>query len=138
MSKPTYRGLSFGLRLASALIAVLGAFAIFSDKPLVIQVFMHPPVSEVSNLLLSMLKGLGGVMLMLSAMLFFAARNPARNVAILDGFILGLCAISLSTVMSVNVLNGIYSPHLIWGKALAQLALAGLLLYARPREGLAQ
>lgn len=45
MSKPPYRGLSFGLRLVSALIAVLGMFAIFSSKPLVMQLFMHPPAS---------------------------------------------------------------------------------------------
>jgi hypothetical protein len=133
MSKPPYRGLSFGLRLASALVAVFGAFAIFSGKPLVMQVFMHPPASEVSNLLLSMLKGFGGVMLTISAMLFFAARNPVRNVAIIDGLILGLCALSLSAMLSVKILNGIYSPYLIWGKALGHLGLAGLLLYARPR-----
>lgn len=138
MSKPPYRALSFGLRLASALIAVLGAFEIFIGKPLVMQLFMHPPASEVSNLLLSMLKGLGGVMVMLSAMLFFAARDPVRNVAIIDGMILGLCVLSLTAALSVKILDGIYSPYLIWGKALGLLVFAGVLLYARPRQGAVQ
>jgi len=133
MSKPPYRELSFGLRLASALLAVLGAFEIFSGKPLVMQLFMHPPASEVSNLLLSMLKGLGGVMVMLSAMLFSAARDPARNVAIIDGMIVGLCVLSITAALSVKILDGIYSPYLIWGKALGLLVLAGVLLSARPR-----
>jgi hypothetical protein len=133
MSKPPYRALSFGLRLASALIAVLGVFEIFSSKPLVMQLFMHPPASEVSNLLLSMLKGLGGVMVMLSAMLFSAARDPARNVAIIDGMIVGLCVLSLTAALSVKILDGIYSPYLIWGKALGLLVFAAVLLSARPR-----
>ena len=134
MSKPPYRGLSFGLRLVSALIAVLGMFAIFSSKPLVVQLFMHPPASEVSNLLLAILKSLGGVMLMVSVMLFFAARDPVRNVAIIDAFILGLCVLSLAALLSVKLLDGIYPAYLVWGTALARLA--AVLFYARPRETL--
>ena len=85
MSNPPYRGLSFGLRLVSALIAVGGVSMIFSGKPLILTVFMHPPASEVSTLLLALLKEVGGLMLMLSVMLFLAARDPQRNVAIIDG-----------------------------------------------------
>jgi len=134
MSKPPYRALSFVLRLVSALIAVAGVFMILSGKPLIVQLFMHPPASEVSNLLLSLIKGFGGVMLMVSVMLFVAARDPARNVAVIDGLIVGLCALSLSAVLSVKLLDGIYPGYLIWATALIRLALAGLLFYARPRE----
>jgi hypothetical protein len=137
MSKPPYRALSFGLRLVSALIAVASMFMILSGKPLIVWVFMHPPASEVSNLLLALVKELGGIMFMVSVMLFLAARDPARNVAIFDGLIVGLCVLSLTAVLSVKMLDGIYPAYLIWGKALIRLALAGVLFYARPREGVA-
>ena len=136
MSKPPYRALSFGLRLVSALIAVAGMFMILSGKPLIVQVFMHPPASEVSNLLLSLIKELGGMMFMISVMLFLAARDPARNVAVFNGLIVGLCVLSLTAMLSVKLLDGIYPAYLIWGKALVRLALAAVLLYVRPRERL--
>ncbi len=133
MSKPPYRGLSFGLRLVSALIAVIAVLMIVSNRPLIMWMFMHPPVSEVSALMLAMVKELGGVMLMVSAMLFFAARDPARNVAIIDAFIVGLCVLSVTAVLSARLLDGLYPSYLIWGKAVIRLALAALLLSVRPR-----
>lgn len=139
MSKPPYRGLSFGLRLVSALIAVAGVFMIFSGKPLILRVFMHPPASEVSTLLLALLKEVGGMMLMLSVMLFLAARDPARNVAIIDGLIVGLCILTITPLLSLKMLDfgRLYPPYLIWGRALVRVALAAVLFYARPRETVA-
>src|SRR5438132_12222561 len=102
MSKPPYRALSFGLRFVSALIAVGGVFMILSGKPLILRVFMHPPASEVSTLLLALLKEMGGVMLMLSLMLFLAARDPARNVAILDPLIVRLFILAIPPLLSLN------------------------------------
>ena len=138
MSKPPYRALSFGLRLMSALIAVGGVFMILSGKPLILQVFMHPPVSEVSTLLLALLKELGGVMLMIAVMLFLAARDPVRNVAILDALIVGLCILAITPLLSLKMLDfgSLYPPYLIWGRALIRLVLAAVLFYARPRERL--
>jgi len=138
MSKPPYRALSFGLRLVSALIAIGSLFMILSSKPLILRVFLHPPASEVSTLLLALLKEMGGVMLMLSVMLFLAARDPARNVAILDALIVGLCILAITPLLSLKMLDfgRLYPPYLIWGRALVRLALAALLLYARPRERL--
>jgi len=138
MSKPPYRALSFGLRLVSALIAIGSLFMILSGKPLILRVFLHPPASEVSSLLLALLKEMGGVMLMLSVMLFLAARDPARNVAILDALIVGLCILAITPLLSLKMLDfgRLYPPYLIWGRALVRLALAALLLYARPRERL--
>jgi hypothetical protein len=134
MSRPPYRGLSLGLRIVSVLIAVGGLFMILSSKSLILRVFMHPPEAEVSTLLLALLKEMGGVMLMLSVMLFLAARDPARNVAILDAFIVGLCILSITPLLSLKLLAGLYPPYLIWGRSLVRLALAALLFYARPRE----
>ena len=138
MSRPPYRALSLGLRVVSALIAVGGVFMILADKPLVLRVFLHPPASEVSTLLLALLKELGGVMLMISVMLFLAARDPARNVAILDALIVGLCILAITPLLSLKMLDldSLYPGYLIWGRSLIRLAIAALLFYARPRETL--
>ena len=138
MSHPPYRALSFGLRLVSGLVAAAGVLLIVANQPLIMRVLMHPPASEVSALLLAMLKELGGVMLMISAMLFLAARDPARNVAILDGLIVGLCVLSVTAALSAGMLGGIYPAYLIWGKAAVRLALAALLFYVRPRGAVMQ
>src|SRR5438128_10518557 len=84
MSRPPYRGLSIGLRVVSVLIGVGGLIMVFSSQSVILWVFMHPPESEVSTLLLALLKEMGGLMLMLSVMLFLASRDPARHVAILS------------------------------------------------------
>ncbi len=139
MSRPPYRALSLGLRVVSVLIAVGGVFMILADKPLVMRVFLHPPASEVSTLLLALLKEMGGVMLMISVMLFFAARDPVRNVAILDALIVGLCILAITPLLSLKMLDlgSLYPPYLIWGRSLVRLALAAVLFYARPRGTLA-
>jgi hypothetical protein len=103
------------LRLVSALIAFGSLFMILSDRALILRVFLHPPASEVSTLLLALLKEMGGVMLMLSVMLFLAARDPARNVAILDALIVGLCILSITPLLSLKMLDfgSLYPPYLI-------------------------
>jgi len=139
MSRPPYRVLALGLRVVSVLLAVGGVFMILADKPLVLRVFLHPPASEVSTLLLALLKEMGGVMLMLSVLLFLAARDPVRNVAILDALIVGLCVLAITPLLSLKMLDlgSLYPPYLIWGRSLVRLALAAVLFYARPRETLA-
>ena len=47
-------------------------------------IFLRPPEGEVSTLLLSFLKEMGGMVLMLAALPWLASRNPVRNVAVLD------------------------------------------------------
>ena len=140
MAKPPYAALSFGLRLVSALIAVGSLLMIFASKPLILRVFLHPPVSEVSTLLMALLKEMGGVMLMLSVMLFLAARDPARNVAILDAFVVGLCILAITPLLSLKMLDfgSLYPPYMIWGRALVRLILAAVLFYARPRGNTAR
>jgi hypothetical protein len=140
MSTPPYSALSLGLRIVSTLIAVGGLFLILSGKPLILRVFMHPPESEVSTLLLALLKELGGVMLMLSVLLFLAARDPARNVAILDALIAGLCILSITPLLSLKMLDigSLYPGYLIWGRALVRLAVAAVLFYSRPRESVGE
>ena len=138
MSRPPYRGLSIGLRVVSVLIGVGGLLMIFSSRPLILWVFMHPPESEVSTLLLVLLKEMGGVMLMLSVMLFLASRDPARNVAILDALTVGLFILAITPLLSLKMtdIGKLYPAYLIWGRSLVRLVLAGVLLWVRPRAAL--
>ncbi len=111
---------------------------IFSSRPLILWVFMHPPESEVSTLLLVLLKEMGGVMLMLSVMLFLASRDPARNVAILDALSVGLFILAITPLLSLKMtdIGKLYPAYLIWGRSLVRLVLAGVLLWVRPRAAL--
>ena len=138
MSRPPYRGLSIGLRIVSVLLVVGGLLMILGNRPLMLRVFMHPPESEVSNLLLFLVKELGGLMLMLSVLLWLAARDPARNVAILDALTAGLFILAITPLVSLQTLDlgTLYPAYLIWGRSLVRLVLAILLLYVRPRAGI--
>jgi len=99
-------------------------------------VFMHPPESEISTLLLAALKEMGGLALMVSVMLFLASRDPERNVAVVDGLIVGLVILGVTPLLSLYTLDiqRIYPGHLIWGRSVVRMAIAALLYSLRPRE----
>jgi hypothetical protein len=109
---------------------------IFAGKPLVVRVFLRPPEGEVSTLLLFLLKETGGFALMLSLLLWFAARDPVRNVAILDAVIVGLCILAVTPIVSLWMtdIRRIYPAYLVWGRSLVRLAIAALFYWLRPRE----
>jgi hypothetical protein len=136
MPGPPYRVLRIILGIFSLLTAVGGIFIIFSNKPMIMRLFLRPPESEVSTLVLIMAKEMGGFILMLSVMLFFAYRDPARNVAIVNAFIVGLCVLAITPLLSLYTLDmrQLYPSYLIWGRSLVRLALATLLFYLRPQE----
>ena len=136
MSQPPYRALRIALGFLSLLLALGGLLLIFSSKPLILRVFMHPPESEASTLLLVVLKEMGGFGLVLSVMLFFAVRDPVRNVAIIDGFTVGLCILAVTPLVSLYTLDvlRLYPAYLIWGRCFVRLLLASILYYLRPRE----
>jgi len=136
MSRPPYRGLRIILGIFSLLTAVGGLVIIFSNKPMIMRLFLRPPESEVSTLLLIVAKEMGGLILMLSVMLFFAYRDPARNVAIVNAFSVGLCILAFTPLWSLYTLDmgQLYPSYLIWGRSLVRLALAALLFYLRPQE----
>lgn len=136
MSQPPYRALRVVLGFLSLLVAMAGVFMIFSSKPLIMRLFMHPPESEMSTLLLATLKEMGGLALMLSVMLFLAARDPERNIAIIDALAVGLCILAITPLVSLYTLDvqRLYPGRLIWGRSFVRLALAGFLYYLRPRE----
>ena len=136
MSRPPYRALRIVLRVFSALAAVGGLCMIFGSKPLVMWMFLRPPEAEVSTLMLFVLKEMGGFALMLSLMLFFASRDPVRNVAIVHALIAGLGILALTPLISLYTLDlqKIYPGHLVWGRSLVRLAIAALLYFLKPRE----
>jgi hypothetical protein len=136
MATPPNRALRTVLGIFSLLAAVGGLLMIFSGKPFMTRLLLHPPESEMSTLLLATMKEVGGFALMLSLMLFFAYRNPVRNVAIIDVLIVGLCILAITPLLSLYTLDirRLYPGYLIWGRSLVRLALAALLFYLRPRE----
>jgi hypothetical protein len=136
MSKPPYRVLRIVLGFLSLVLAVAGILLIFSSKSLIMRMFMHPPESEISTLLLAAVKEMGGLALALSAMLFLASRDPERNVAVVDGMTVGLCILAVTPLLSLYTLDvqRLYPGCLIWARSLVRLALAGILYYLRPRE----
>ena len=136
MSRPPFRALQIVLRVFSVLLAVGGVFMILASKPLITRVFLRPPESEVSTLLLFVLKDMGGFVLMLTLMLFFASRDPVRNAAIVDALIAGLVILAITPLLSLYTLDirKIYPSYLIWGRSLVRLAIAALLYLQKPRE----
>jgi hypothetical protein len=136
MSRPPYRALRIILGVFSALAAVGGLFMIFAGKPLIMRIFLRPPEVEVSTLLLFVLKEMGGFVLMLSLLFFFAARDPVRNLAIVNAVIAGLCILALTPLLSFYTLDiqKIYPGHLVWGRSVLRLAIAALLYFLKPRE----
>jgi hypothetical protein len=136
MSQPSYRALRVVLGFLSLLLAIGGIVMIFSSKPLVMRVFMHPPEFEISTLLIAALKELGGLALMVSVMLFLASRDPERNVAIIDAVSVGLCILAVTPLVSLYTsdLSRLYPTYLVWGRSFVRLALAGVLYYLRPRR----
>ena len=136
MPEPPYRALRIFLRVFSLLAVVGGLLMILAGKPLIVRIFLGPPEGEVSTLLLSLLKEMGGMVLMLGVLLWLASRNPVRNVAIVDALIVGLCILSVTPLLSLwtTDIRRMYPAYLLWGRSVVRLAIAGLLYWLRPRE----
>jgi hypothetical protein len=109
---------------------------VFAGKPLIVRIFLRPPEGEVSTLLLSLLKEMGGMVLMLGTLLWLASRNPVRNVAIVDGLIAGLCILAVTPLLSLwtTDIRSMYPAYLVWGRSAVRLAIAALLYWLRPRD----
>jgi hypothetical protein len=90
----------------------------------------------VSILVVSLLKEMGGMVLTLAVFLWLAARDPVKNVAIVDGFIAGLCVLAATPLVSLwtTDIRSLYPAYLLWGRSVLRLAIAALLYWMRPRE----
>ena len=137
MSNPPHRALRIILGIFSLFTAAGGLLVVFGGKPLVMRVFLRPPETEVSTLLLFVVRELGGLALMLSVLFFLASRDPVRNVAVVDALIAGLCILAVTPLLSLYTLDirRLYPGYLIWGRSLIRLALAAVLYFLRPRAG---
>src|SRR5262249_60190341 len=102
MSRPPVRSLQIVLRVFAVVLAVGGVFMILASKPLIARVFLRPPESEVSTLLLFVLKDMGVVVLMLTLMLFFASRDPVSNAAMVDALIAILVILPITQFLSLH------------------------------------
>jgi hypothetical protein len=136
MPQPPYRALRILLEVFSLFAAVGGLMMIFAEKPLIMRILLRPPEGEVSTLLLSLLKEMGGMVLMLGVLLWLASRNPVRNVAIVDALIAGLCILAVTPVLSLWMtdIRNLYPGYLLWGRCAVRLAMAALLFWLRPRH----
>jgi hypothetical protein len=136
MPKPPYRALSILLRVFSLVAALGGLLLIFAEKPLIVRILLRPPEAEVSTLLLSLLKEMGGMVLMLGVLLWLASRNPVRNVAVVDALIAGLCILALTPLLSLWMtdIRNIYPAYLLWGRSVVRLVIAAWLYWLRPRH----
>jgi hypothetical protein len=69
-------------------------------------------------------------------MLFRASRDPERNVAVVDGLIVGMVILAVTPLLSLYSLDirRVYPGHLIWGRSAIRLAFAAFFFYLRPRE----
>jgi hypothetical protein len=45
---------------------------------------------------------MGGITLMVGLLLWLAARNPVRNIAVVDALIVGLCILSVTPLLSLG------------------------------------
>ena len=138
MSNPPHRALRIILGSVSVFTGAAGLLLVFTGKPLVMRLLLYPPETEVSTLLLFTMRELGGLAVMLSVLFFFASRDPVRNMAIVNGLIVGLCILAITPLLSLYTLDirRLYPSYLIWGRSLIRLALAAVLYFLRPRETL--
>jgi hypothetical protein len=136
MSEHRYRALRILLGFLSLLMAIGGIVLVFSSKGLALRVFLHPPESELSTLLMAAVKEMGGLLLMLSTMLFLAARDPMRNVAIVDALAIGLCILAFTPIISLYTtdVRSLYPGYLIWTRSVGRLVLACVVWWLRPRK----
>jgi hypothetical protein len=136
MSNPPYWVLRIILGIFSLFTSAAGLLLVFSGKPLVMRLLLRPPETEVSTLLLFLMRELGGLALMVGVLLFFASRDPVRNVAIVNALIVGLCILAITPLLSLYTLDirRLYPGYLIWGRSLIRLVLAAVLYFLRPRQ----
>src|ERR1051325_407627 len=135
MSKSPQRVLRIILRVVAFLTAIGALLLIFGGRQVVMRLFLNPPETEITTVLLLALKEMGGIIGMVSVMLFLAARDPDRNVIIIDALITGLCILAVTPLVSLLTLDTrpLYPGYLLWGRSIARLVIVGVLLYLRPR-----
>lgn len=115
------------LLIISILMGLGGLAIIFGMKKILL--LFSVPDFEISTLFLLFMKDFGGVLLMVSVLIFFAYRDPVKNAAILDGLIIGLVILAITPVIGLYTVNvrslpAFNHPGWFWTRSLTRLALA--------------
>jgi hypothetical protein len=136
MSKPPYRALRVILLIFLVVAAVGGLLMVFSGKPFFSRLLLNPPATEVSTLLLFMMKEVGGILLWMSFILYVVWRDPVRHARVIDASILGLCVLAVTSPLSLYTtdIRSLYPAYFVWGRSVERLAVAALFYYLRPEE----
>jgi len=125
---------------AVAIVIAAGSVAlIFGGKSLILRAAAIPglPETELSAEMLTNLKEFGGLFLLVSLLIWLAAADPVRNVAIIDALVVGFVVLAIVPVFSRYVLSlGLsYPPAWTWIRTFLRLSLAGLLFLLRISSG---
>ena len=114
---------------------VKGLVLLFGGRTLLVRLFPSLSEPEIAPLLLLSRQEGGVASLVLALLLFFAFRNPVRNVAVVYAIAVGLSLGAIQEVTSIYTLGAgrFYSVWLVWVHALGRVAIAALLLFLRPR-----
>ncbi len=73
---------------------------------------------------------------MLGVLLWLAAGDPVRNMAIVDALIAGLCILTLTPLLSLwtTDIRSMYPAYFFGERSAVRLAIAASLYWLRPRE----
>lgn len=138
MPGPSYRALRILLVILCFDATAKGLLMISTGKRFMTQLFPYPPESEITTLLLLMRKEWGALDLAVGLMLYFAIRDPVRNVAIINSIAVALVLGAFTSLAFFYALEAtrLYPAYSIWGHSLFRLLMAALLYYLRPRKGI--
>jgi hypothetical protein len=129
-----YRILSLLLFILSAVEGISGLFLIFTSRWVLALApanlaLPNPGIVEL------FLKAIGIVALALAYLLYVAARDPARYVAVIDALVFMCVAAAILEFYALAALNlgALYPPSYVIARAILQLILAVVLVVLRPR-----
>jgi len=131
----THKTLRTVLLVISILMEVAGVLCIFGMKKLL--ALFSVPDYEISTLFLLFMKDFGGIIMTFGVLLFFASRDPVKNIAIINSFIIGLCILTVTPILglftvNVHALPAFSHPGWFWTRSATRLALAYFLYRLRP------
>ncbi len=135
--QPSYRALRVVLLLLMLDAVAKAGLLLFGGRALLLRLFPSLQESEISPLLLLNRQEYGLATLVFALLLYWAVRDPVRNVAVLYAAIVGLCLAALHEVISIYTegANRFSSRWSTWAHALVRVGAAALLFYLRPPKG---
>jgi hypothetical protein len=129
-----YTTLSALLAVLCVLLAIAGILLIFWTGSLAFMV-LKIAGAETNPWTLALFKAFGLIAFFIAYLLYAAARDPVRNVAVIDALV-GIMV--LGAVLDIYALvalgfGALFPPWVIWTRATVRVALAVALLVLRPK-----